>query len=683
MRKFEGKRLFLFFLLFRPFLLLAAEDKFILAGHSACPLFDEKGNLLIIHKNERGELSLAIKDLLAIKTGMRKLFSGPQASSPDISQSQDGQIGIVWERSHQEIYFGRIKGNEIILSQKAAHDRGDLFSPGLSFDGENHPWITWVEFSGGLYYVMVKNLSLGKTWVINRPFLTSAANPKIVIMGENSIWVFWTGRNMGRDEVMYSIFEGREWSFPLTLNKDYRVPHILQDVALDGSGFLWVVWSAYDGDDYEIYCSRWDGKNWSEEEKITDNHSADLYPSVAFVSESIPLLIWKKSDRDDRGIYARYRSGTVWSQEIEIVSELDLCHQSPRIAVHKDRIAVLWQSGENISGVVLSFNDLKNKKSSSRPLESSGPIVNNSLDEDKYIGFGDSITYGAMDFREAPDKGYIPRLETLLKKTFGKAQVINEGYGGETTIEGLVRIQGVIPSHLAKFLLLMEGTNDIIFLEITMDTAAFNLEEMALKCLDFGIFPLLATIIPRNDWRWYLDVYQSRIFELNGSIRSVAEKLKIPLVDQFQAFYYYPEDQGGWRELLSSDLVHPSEKGYEVMSNKWFQEIQALPFPPLTIKVQRVLNYILFYNQELNLISWENSPKIENLQNIVAYRVYRQKRGIQNAPFSYIGSASTLLNRVTCRYFDAQITQGDRYAYSISAVRNDGVEGPCSKVVND
>ncbi len=688
MREFEKKGFFFLFtflfFLWPGSLLWSAEEKFVLVGHSACPLFDIRGNLLVLYANERNQLRLAFRDGLTSETGIQGLLLRSKAGAPSVSQNQDRQIGIVWERAHQEIYFGFVKGNEVILCQKIRAERGNLFSPDLSFDRENQPWITWVEFCDGLYYVMVRNLSSGRSWVINSPFLISASNPKIVVTSSNCVWVFWTGRDSGRDQILCSFFEGGEWSFPSSLNKDNRFPHVLQNVALDGDDCLWVVWSAYDGDDYEIYCSRWDGRNWSEEEQVTDNQSADLYPSMAFVSQTIPFIVWKRSNEKNHRIYARYKSGQVWSQEIELAAEPSLIFRGPKVAVRHGRIAVLWESGEKTSGVFFSFSDLQKKESSSSfPTETSSPVINNSLDEDKYVGFGDSITFGAMDFQEAPDKGYIPRLELLLQGAFGKGQVINEGYGGETTVEGLARIQSVIPRHLARFLLLMEGTNDVIFLEISMDTAAFNLEEMARRCLDFGVFPLLATIIPRNDWRWYLELYRNRIYELNDKIRQLAAKLKIPLVDQFHAFYDYPDQEGGWPSLISSDLVHPSEKGYEVMSSKWFQEIQTLPFPPLMVRVQRALNHILFYNQELNVLSWENSPKIREVQKIVAYRIYRQKRGAQNAPFSYVGSVVTSSSRALYKYLDTKIVPADRYGYAISAVRMDGIEGPCSKVVND
>ena len=44
-----------------------------------------------------------------------------------------------------------------------------------------------------------------------------------------------------------------------------------------------------------------------------------------------------------------------------------------------------------------------------------------------------------MDYEEAPDKGYPPRLQILLNQAFGTTTVFNDGIGGETTPYGATR----------------------------------------------------------------------------------------------------------------------------------------------------------------------------------------------------------------------------------------------------
>jgi lysophospholipase L1-like esterase len=265
----------------------------------------------------------------------------------------------------------------------------------------------------------------------------------------------------------------------------------------------------------------------------------------------------------------------------------------------------------------------------------------------------------------------------LLDQNFGSTEVVNEGWPGEITQNGLGRIDSVIRNHMARYLLLMEGTNDIIFKRISMDTTVFNLKQMVKRCLDFGVFPAIATIIPRNDWKWRHKFFRNRIFYLNEKIRELANNFPIPLVDQFNLFYYYPEEKGGWESLLS-DYNHPSEEGYQLMAEEWFEEIKNFPFPPLNFRVKRTYNEILFYRELGNAISWDDNPKIFDMTKIEAYKIYRKRAEDGNDLFKVIQIIHDQQN-----YFDKDINPSVQYVYVISTLRTDKVEGPCSEPKQD
>jgi len=677
--RIRKKILFIIFLLIFVFPLKGNEKKLVIYGKSAFPLIDKKGDLIFIYKNWDGRIRLATKNIDVVECNVQDIFINKNVSSSIIKEDRKGEIWAVWEQEDVErndIYFGQLKGNKINSLKIISQGKDFNFSPDLSFDYENNPWITWVCYSDKKFKVLVKNLNLNKIWLINSPFLSAAYNPKIIIDGNNLISVFWTGRDKGRDEIIYSVFNGFQWSTPYKLNKEDNFPHILHEVGLDHNGFTWLVWSAYDGNDYEIFCSFWNGKNWSPEERITDNKESDSYPSLSFVSGNIPLIVWSKSYGGKSGIYCRYKYGEEWSREIEIFRSKGI-NRLPKIVIKENRIGIIWESKEEIKSELFYFSQLIEKKAyKSKELELD-IIFNSTLNENKYIGFGDSITYGYVDRTPAPEKGYIPRLEYLLNENFGYSEVINEGWPGEVTINGLGRIDSVITTDLARYLLLMEGTNDVIFKEISMDTTAFNLEQMIQKCLDFGVFPLIATIIPRDDWRWGLKFYKDRIFYLNEKICELIIRLLIPFVDQFNAFYSYPEDDGGWQSLLS-DGVHPDEIGYQLMADEWFDEIKILPFPPININIKREYDEILFYRQEGNNITWKHNPNIFDDSYIKGYKIYRKKADENNDKLHLI---ATVYDKQ--KYFDSEIIYSERYAYVISTLRTDGIEGPCSDLVKD
>ena len=442
---------------------------------------------------------------------------------------------------------------------------------------------------------------------------------------------------------------------------------------MNSQGIIWLIWSGYDGHDYEIYCKLWDGNNWLKEIKITDNLENDIFPSLSLLNNETPVVVWVKSSKRGNEIYVKFFEGDNWSRGIR-VSFLGI-NNFPKIICEGEKIGLIWNSLNEIKAKILYVNQMRSL-SCTYPMSYNARIIYNPLlQENKYIGFGDSITYGYINHEPFPEKGYIPRLKDMLNSNFGATEVLNEGFQGEITQNGLSRIEAVIENDSAQYLLLMEGTNDVVFMEISMDTTAFNLREMIKKCIEYGVFPSIATILPRKDWVWYFDFFRKRIFYLNDRIKEIANEFSIPLTDQFTAFLNYPEGEGGWKSLLSEDGKHPNEKGYQVMAEKWFEEIKKFPFPPINFNVKRVINEILFYKEEINSLKWEDSPKIDK-NYLGGYKIYRKREG--EGVFSLIGVVYN-----GNEYLDRKINPKEKYSYLISTLRKDGVEGPCIGPIKD
>jgi lysophospholipase L1-like esterase len=307
-------------------------------------------------------------------------------------------------------------------------------------------------------------------------------------------------------------------------------------------------------------------------------------------------------------------------------------------------------------------------------LGTQGPIFNPALNETRYIGFGDSITYGTINHEDHPELGYIPRLDALLDAILGPSEVVNEGLGGEETSYGDLRIDTVIAIRQARYILIMEGTNDVTFLR-TVDSSIVNLRSMLGKCLSYGLLPVLATIVPRRDAKWYIPAYQELHIALNAAIRLLAVEMKVPLADMDKAFNDYLP--GGPEALLSEDLKHPNETGYQVMAKAWAAAVEALPFPPQSVRAEAGADKILFYRRTGNMVTWLPNAKSEAAGTILNYRVYRRQKGEGAAAFRSLAEVEDAES-----YFDASAVRGTPYEYVVAAVRTDGIEGPCSAVAD-
>lgn len=195
-----------------------------------------------------------------------------------------------------------------------------------------------------------------------------------------------------------------------------------------------------------------------------------------------------------------------------------------------------------------------------------GPITPSHAEQVIVDAFGDSITSGYPYFTSngngciPPCGGYEPELQRLLKSSGRDSAVKNFGVGGETSTAGLRRIDGVLSASKPRYMLLLEGTNDIYF--ISPSTVRANMSRMADKTLASGAVPVLGTLTP--DTRYP----NKQITATNSLLKALAAEKGIPLADMYSATV------SRW-SALTTDGLHPNLSGYKVMAQTWFKVIAA------------------------------------------------------------------------------------------------------------
>jgi len=182
------------------------------------------------------------------------------------------------------------------------------------------------------------------------------------------------------------------------------------------------------------------------------------------------------------------------------------------------------------------------------------------------IAFGDSITQGYPEVGQPPHGlrigGYEPDLENLTDARYEHFDVFNYGWGGETSWEGLQRFDYVMSQHpMAKYVLLLEGTNDI-WSGISREDTIYFLSIMVDKARDYGIEPVWGTLTP--DLRSGAgDAKNVPLY--NTLIRAKAAEKNVILAD------LYNEMVTDWVEVYTDyDLLHPNRAGYIKMAEVWF-----------------------------------------------------------------------------------------------------------------
>ena len=645
------------------------------------PIFEATGRLVYLQNSPSGLELVSMAPENPEDRAITSLSSGPGLSRPEIRLSRSGRIWLTaedWETGAGVPIAGEVMGPLSHIAPSSGNRGADV-----CFDAYDRPWFAWRTAAGSVEALFVRE---GGTSVIRRLSGladTALSTPRILADPAGIIWVVWSGKDRSGYGVFARRFDGGSWSRVERLAATGPFPCLQPDAAADAAGRIWVAWSAYDGSDYEIYYAHSTGLGWTKPLPLTaDESSSAEFPSLALFQSLHPVISWTRTDATGFTLMAALLDGLRPAEPLVLGRATDI-RPIVKTAAEGGRLAALWIEAGRVEIRVFEASDLYQPRRTApwqpkilpRPAAQAAPaiIFNPALSEKGYICFGDSITYGHLAGENDPTKGYIPRLAAMIDKAFGSSDVYNDGFPGELTSTGLARIDALLAGRKARYILIMEGTNDVKDILIPIDAVIFNLKEMLRKSLAAGAFPAIATVIPRRDWIWFYPEYRDRQFALVAGIRQMAADYKIPLLDLFQDFNNYPN---GPDALLDADGKHPNEIGYKFMAERWFDALGKFPFPPIGIQVAKKYDKILFYSLAGNMLSWQASPKIAAPAMIQGLKIYRRKPGEGPDKFQLL-----TLVKDAASFFDTEIQGKELYEYVIAALRTDGVEGPCSELV--
>jgi len=549
---------------------------------------------------------------------MSFLFSGVEQYAPSVALDPAGYPWVVWvgyDGTDEDLFYSRWTGSQWTPESKISSDPSSLDkTPSLVIDPQGTAWVTWTRWREGQKDIYIAHWT-GSRWTlpqkVNSPRVTSNLSPQIVLDHQDRPWIFWAGFDGTDDDIYYSYWNGQGWQPEARVNFNDTVPDVTPSATVDETGTIWVAWSGFDGETYRIYFSYWTLAGWAPEALVTSRRddpsgppsSSETSPSISAGFSKYPLLAWSSAEGPQRKISLSRWDGSLWSQPFELrtnnstgpsptESSYPSYAESPIVCSLSSRQAIVLWSATHVEADLRStstpslharFLELDSLRS---PLFNDQPpatpnggrqTTNNApkamsngsfLDNEGYIAFGDSITAGDGD--EENLGGYPPRLESLLDQQVAPSTVLNEGVPGETTSQGVGRIRQVLQQDQARYVLLMEGTNDI-FLKVSTGTIIFNLSTMVDRSLSFGTIPLLATIIPLRNLPGDPPTDPGNVAtqDLNEEIRQLAQDKGIVLVDQFQAFSDYPN----YQTALYADRHHPNARGYDLMAQTWFNRV--------------------------------------------------------------------------------------------------------------
>lgn len=186
--------------------------------------------------------------------------------------------------------------------------------------------------------------------------------------------------------------------------------------------------------------------------------------------------------------------------------------------------------------------------------------LSKSQDTTNITAFGDSITEGLY----SGSGGYPPKLNHLLSSNGTPFVIINTGISGEQTPEGAIRFSEVLKDFPSNIVLIMEGTNDVLY-GLSVETTRENLQAMIDIAKSRGVIPILATLPPST----LPDMSPLIPTVWNPMIISLAQKNGIRIADHYSAIL------PSWASS-SIDGLHPNDNGHRTIAKTWYLAIREM-----------------------------------------------------------------------------------------------------------
>ena len=206
----------------------------------------------------------------------------------------------------------------------------------------------------------------------------------------------------------------------------------------------------------------------------------------------------------------------------------------------------------------------------------------NPLAFDYYLAIGDSITRGSNDDIAADGIGYPQILEELLTQSLGRLNlVLNEGVGGDTSLDGLLVLPSLLAGHPnATYVLVQFGSNDAFrqvpsgrFLQPGnpgyANSFKDHMQRMINLILNAGKIPYLAKVPPMLP-PFDINTFNPYIRQYNDVVDELVARNSISVTPP--DFYCYFDANPA--EL--SDSLHPNGAGYQGMADLWLTALLSL-----------------------------------------------------------------------------------------------------------
>jgi len=416
------------------------------------------------------------------------------------------------------------------------------------------PYQVWSESINGNEEIFFKYESWGKENAVRLTYLNGLDVAPVVLEDANAlIRVVWSNVNGDQSLLFHSTSQdGVEWSSPQKIPTGMKI-NSAPALALDGNNRLWLFWSgSQKGSSDDIYSLKLDGGIRETPLRVhATNSIPDILPQTRTTAAGEMAVVWMVLTQEGYKKQAAKWEQSQWVRQD--ISAFETEYQAKGCPLNDNPYP----------STAVIFNRLNENRTNKVKAKQANVAGTEQNYDEFFLTFGDSITFGNSSH------GYQGELGRILSRNGRNAKIYNLGKQGETTVEGLNRLNYLLAEVPTDYLLLLEGANDLRF-GISQQTTMANLGAMLDNSVAANVEPIIANLTPDGTNGGYNRAIAN---SYNPQIKALADRKRMTFSDQ-----YTPLSQN-WGDY-TDDGLHPNSAGYRMMANTWYDAIVVLGQKP-------------------------------------------------------------------------------------------------------
>ncbi len=257
------------------------------------------------------------------------------------------------------VYGGGWTGAEII-DAGPGYDAG---SPDIALDGSGRALAVFVQDDGDDWRVYA-NFREESAWsgpaIIDAGAGSAASRPRGAMDGSGRAIAVFQQSGGGSDRVYANRWDGADWSGAEVIDAGPGNDAYQPEVAMDGGGNAVVVFEQQVDEFWRIHANFWDGTQWSGAQIIDAGPGNNAFiPAVAMADSGRAVAVFEQWDGENWRIYASVWDGSAWSAAELIDAGPGGNASRPRVATDGsgNAVVVFGQDSGGVLRVYANFWD--------------------------------------------------------------------------------------------------------------------------------------------------------------------------------------------------------------------------------------------------------------------------------------------------------------------------------------